>query len=393
MKKLLITLIGIVMMQRAAAQVETTDLSGYEHAVYFQDAECYAEDSVVTLTVNLRATKDFKGFQFDAYFPEGAEYQSYTVSPNRYSSANLIDSGKLRDEGFFRILGWFMSTTDTFTGGDDAIVTFDVDVSNLAPGEYPLSIKKAVITYDIPLDQAIMDDDVFTSKLVVKEHVKTTDVSVYDDAVHVKDSEYVYGSGEVLLPVYAKCADDFQSIQFEVVLPDGMSPVLTSDGAYVEVVQDESRFDGLMTLLMSSVLEDGSVRVVGTTLMPYTRFSGSDANYCYVKVNVNGLEPGEYAVTVRNTTFSGFATDPLGDPSERKVTDEIVSKIVIKEKLRGDVNRDGLVNVADVTAISNIIQGRDKEEFNYDYDAADMNGDGKYDVIDITNLTNLIQGR
>ena len=60
---------------------------------------------------------------------------------------------------------------------------------------------------------------------------------------------------------------------------------------------------------------------------------------------------------------------------------------------KGDVNQDGILNVGDVTAIVNIIQHRDKPEYNYDYDASDLNSDGNIDVLDITRLINIIQGR
>ena len=61
--------------------------------------------------------------------------------------------------------------------------------------------------------------------------------------------------------------------------------------------------------------------------------------------------------------------------------------------IKGDVNGDGVLNVEDVTALVNIIQGRDKPEYNYNYNAADVNSDGKYNVEDVTLLINKIQGR
>ncbi len=60
--------------------------------------------------------------------------------------------------------------------------------------------------------------------------------------------------------------------------------------------------------------------------------------------------------------------------------------------IRGDVNRDGIVDVDDVSALVNIIQDRDPD-FDYDYDAADLDGNGEYDVDDVTGIVNIIQGR
>lgn len=62
------------------------------------------------------------------------------------------------------------------------------------------------------------------------------------------------------------------------------------------------------------------------------------------------------------------------------------------QSIPGDVNKDGEVDVADVVATVNIIQGRDPD-FDYDYDAADLDGNGSYDVTDVTAIVNIIQGR
>ena len=53
----------------------------------------------------------------------------------------------------------------------------------------------------------------------------------------------------------------------------------------------------------------------------------------------------------------------------------------------GDVNDDGVINIADVIIAVNIILGT--LEFNQ---AADMNGDGSIDVVDIINIVSIILG-
>ena len=64
------------------------------------------------------------------------------------------------------------------------------------------------------------------------------------------------------------------------------------------------------------------------------------------------------------------------------------------KKLIGDVNRDGLVNIADVTALVNIILGKDLvEPYIYDHDAADVNQDTRINITDVTGLVNIILGK
>ncbi len=66
----------------------------------------------------------------------------------------------------------------------------------------------------------------------------------------------------------------------------------------------------------------------------------------------------------------------------------------ISENALGDINKDGTINIADVTALVNIILGRDdKAPYDYDHTAADLSGDGKITIADVTALVNIILGR
>ena len=65
-----------------------------------------------------------------------------------------------------------------------------------------------------------------------------------------------------------------------------------------------------------------------------------------------------------------------------------------KASLRGDVNRDGYITIADVTALVNIILGKDNvQPYKYDHDAADVNEDGPITIADVTALVNIILGK
>ncbi|MCR5131656.1 MAG: BspA family leucine-rich repeat surface protein [Prevotella sp.] len=59
----------------------------------------------------------------------------------------------------------------------------------------------------------------------------------------------------------------------------------------------------------------------------------------------------------------------------------------------GDVNRDGSVTIADVTALVNIILGKATAADNYDTDAADVNRDNVITIADVTRLVNIILGK
>ena len=56
----------------------------------------------------------------------------------------------------------------------------------------------------------------------------------------------------------------------------------------------------------------------------------------------------------------------------------------------GDVNADGTVSIADVTALVNIVLGKTVE---YELEVADVNGDGTVSIADVTVLVNMILGK
>lgn len=62
--------------------------------------------------------------------------------------------------------------------------------------------------------------------------------------------------------------------------------------------------------------------------------------------------------------------------------------------VRGDVNRDGKQDVSDVTALVDILLGRDEQEPTlYDHEAADVNADAELNISDVTLLVDLLLDR
>ena len=59
---------------------------------------------------------------------------------------------------------------------------------------------------------------------------------------------------------------------------------------------------------------------------------------------------------------------------------------VIKTSVKGDVNGDGVIDVADISAIISVMAGT------ANYDNADVNGDKVVDVADISNVIDIMAG-
>ena len=98
-----------------------------------------------------------------------------------------------------------------------------------------------------------------------------------------------------------------------------------------------------------------------------------------------------YTMPEHNSTLEAhfvFNPDTPGDPSGGQ--DDMDNP----DALLGDVNRDGSITIADVTALVNVILGKDNAEpYVYNHRVADVNGDGSTTIADVTALVNIILGK
>lgn len=87
--------------------------------------------------------------------------------------------------------------------------------------------------------------------------------------------------------------------------------------------------------------------------------------------------------------------NPRGDYSIWSFADGRLPLLTcMSELLKGDVNMDGQVSIADVTALVNIILGKDNvPPYLYDHVAANVNEDEGVSIADVTALVNIILGR
>jgi len=76
--------------------------------------------------------------------------------------------------------------------------------------------------------------------------------------------------------------------------------------------------------------------------------------------------------------------------------EDVIITLMGTAKQKYDVNGDGVLTIADVTALVNIILGkatRESDSEQYDFDVTDVNGDGQTTIADVTALVNIILGK
>lgn len=80
--------------------------------------------------------------------------------------------------------------------------------------------------------------------------------------------------------------------------------------------------------------------------------------------------------------------------SEKPQVNALRGYFVLKNMgLVGDVNDDGQINIADVTALVNVILGKQTDESAVESYRADINGNGNVTIADVTELVNIILGK
>lgn len=123
-------------------------------------------------------------------------------------------------------------------------------------------------------------------------------------------------------------------------------------------------------------------KCVGVATDGYLRIHNLTTEDDIVTFRGYDFSTGEYYRLAANQPirFSPYST--IGGPSA-------MERIVLRARLQGDVNIDGSVSIADVTALVNIILGKEEDEFGM----ADVNEDGEVTIADVTTLVNIILGR
>ncbi len=107
-----------------------------------------------------------------------------------------------------------------------------------------------------------------------------------------------------------------------------------------------------------------------------------------------------YSNSVTSGTFTLSATDldatkvyKIEAATYRSYLCEIAFQTSLKKPVQlGDVNNDGEITIADVTALVNIVLGKDTEGL-YNHMAADVNQDGEITIADVTALVNRLLGK
>lgn len=206
---------------------------------------------------------------------------------------------------------------------------------------------------------------------------------VLADELHINNVSLEPGSTVEVSVELNNPEKTYTLLEFNLSLPEGVSIAKDDDGYLMvsgnmyrltssHAVDVEQQTDGSYKFLLYSA-EDKAITGTSGEIFKITLTADEMAesgtakvyNQLFADADANGYEPAAFSFTIE-----------------------------VAAAVPGDVNKDGHVTIADVTALVNIILGKDDGPTPmYDHDAANVNGDDKVTIADVTALVNIILGK
>ena len=181
-----------------------------------------------------------------------------------------------------------------------------------------------------------------------------------------------YGS-QVTLPIRLANTETISGLQFNLVLPEGVSvssKEVNTDRAVSHIVSSNKDPEADNTYIFTVLSMSGDV------------ISGNEGTLVNVTLQVDdNVAIGQYPITIDNIV--------LTKSDETKINpNATTSQLNVIEVTMGDVNNDGDIDIADAIGIVNHILKKTASTFVTG--AADLNNDGVIDIADAIAVVNII---
>lgn len=201
------------------------------------------------------------------------------------------------------------------------------------------------------------------------------DVTVINNYLYARTRKASVGS-KVTWPVWMRNEAGITAVQFDVVLPAGISIAKNANGSLKvkkgnrcedHEIGISSRGNNTYRVLLYSI---------GSDLIAY-----DDGQLVEFTLSVgSSVTAGDVDIQITNVVL----TTP--DQTKYQPSDTYAT-LTIMDTLIGDANMDGTVDVVDIVALATLVLNKDTAS---DYPQADVNGDGNLDVTDIVCVANII---
>lgn len=232
------------------------------------------------------------------------------------------------------------------------------------------------MTADMDQDNEINMNDITMMKDVVLQDETPLPASVTDDApaqMYIEEIQMTPGSS-MMVNVKLDNVVDFTAFQTDIAVSEGLSISLAGQDDAFNLTDRATEGH----IIESYLHEDNSIRVISYS-PELTLFTGSEGPLFTFDIVAANDFAGPGTITLSRTLLSNIEGEDF------RLKDTVST---VKKMLRGDVNGDGVVNVADINAVVNIILGgKASPEV---MKRADVNNDGLVNISDINLLISII---
>ena len=278
-------------------------------------------------------------------------------------------------------IGVKVSTLHVTVNGEERVVTM------INPSNFELSLTDEDLEYRIAFKASIYDiagnrgetTQIFQLDKPEKININIlpdTDISQLENTIYIGNVSAEKGK-DMTLSVKMKNSVVAEGFQFDLELPEGVTVAKDADG-FAEAYLSTERTTTRKTNTFDADFQDnGALRVMAGSTNGST-LNGNDGEVATIKLNVASNVPiGSYPIVLRNISISDSGANSY-DVTLVKSTMTVTSNVL------GDVNGDGYLTMADVSALVDFIMGKNPSPF--DKKLADVNKDGDINVADVTEL-------
>ena len=193
-----------------------------------------------------------------------------------------------------------------------------------------------------------------------------------NDRLYIRDFEIVAGETKTIALILDNDTA-YSAFQTDIYLSDGLE-IEQEDGEYI--IDLNSERTAKSHVVSTFKREDGAIRIFVTSQNLAT-FKGNSGDIAYILIKATNFVPGSGTISLKNSIAAE-------SDATRHILADSTAKAGELFTLKGDVNGDGEVNIADINAIIDmILSGRSDA-------TGDVNSDGEVNIADINAVIDLI---
>lgn len=193
-----------------------------------------------------------------------------------------------------------------------------------------------------------------------------------NDRLYIRDFEIVVGESKTIALILDNDTA-YSAFQTDIYLSDGLE-IEQEDGEYI--IDLNSERTAKSHVVSTFKREDGAIRVFVTSQNLAT-FKGNSGDIAYIQIKATNAFPSSGTISLKNSIAAE-------SDATRHILADCTAKAGELSTLKGDVNGDGEVNIADINAIIDmILSGRSDP-------SGDVNGDGEVNIADINAVIDII---